>query len=117
MSDPNSKEYYFKEGCYIEEWLNSTDEQAMSIARVRVAPNAQTRLHSLRATTERYAILSGQAIVTVAGKSWSVSVGDIVTIEPEQPQKISNQLNQDLLFLAICTPRFQEPNYRDLESD
>lgn len=107
-------EYYFKEGCYIEEWLNTPDSEAMSIARVRVEPNTETKLHVLLATTERYVILNGIGLVTVEEKSWKVTAGDIVEIKPEQAQKIRNEQTEDLIFLAICTPRFLEKNYREL---
>lgn len=110
-------EYYFKEGCYIEEWLNTPEHEALSVARVRVEAHNQTRLHSLSNITERYVILSGQALVTVADKSWSVSEGDVVIIEPGQAQKINNKTSSNLIFLAICSPRFQTDCYQDLETD
>lgn len=110
-------EYYFKEGCYIHEWLNSPEDPDMSIARVRVEPNTQTRLHALAATTERYTILSGQGLVTVGDQTWIVKEGEVVTITPSQPQKIGNEQDQDLIFLAICTPRFEEKNYQDLQDN
>ena len=110
-------EYYFKEGCYIEEWLNTPDHSDMSIARVRVEPNTQTKLHALAATTERYAILSGEGIVTIADKSWLVTEGDVVVIKPDQAQKIRNDKDEDLVFLAICVPRFEEQNYQQLQED
>ena len=111
-----SKEYYFKEGCYIEEWQNSSDDESMSIAKVRVLANTTTKNHALKNTTERYVILSGEGVVTVADESWSIQQGDVVTIHAEQPQSIHNTQNQDLIFLAICTPRFIEDNYYELES-
>ena len=110
-----SKEYYFKEGCFIEEWHNSPEHEDMSIARVRVEGNTETRLHALTGTTERYVILSGQGMVTVGEKSWLVTVGDVVVIPAEQAQKILNQEDQDLIFFAICTPRFKEENYIEVD--
>ena len=111
-----SKEYFFKEGCYIEEWQNSADDPSMSIARVRVLAKTQTKNHALSNTTERYVILSGHGHVTVGEKSWSVKKGDVVTIQPDEAQRIHNSGNEDLVFLAICTPRFVEQNYYELES-
>jgi len=108
-------EYYFKEGCFIEEWHNSSDYEDMSIARVRVEAKTETRLHVLDETTERYVILTGQGLVTVDNKSWVVKEGDVVVIESGQSQKIKNEQESDLIFLAICVPRFQEKNYRDIE--
>jgi mannose-6-phosphate isomerase-like protein (cupin superfamily) len=53
----------------------------------------------------------------VAGQP-AVRVGplDIVTIAPGAPQRITNSGAQDLVFLCICTPRFELRNYLDLES-
>ena len=94
--------------------MNTQDHDDMSIARARVEVGTETKVHALKNTFERYAILNGTGTVTVAEKSWQVSVGDIVNIEPEQAQKISNTGAEDLIFLAICTPRFQPSNYVDL---
>ncbi|MBX2849741.1 MAG: cupin domain-containing protein [Acidiferrobacterales bacterium] len=110
------KEYYFKEGCYIEEWLNSPDDETMSIAKVRVLANTQTKNHALKNTTERYVILSGQGNVSVGDKQWPVKQGDVVTIKPDQTQSIINTGSEDLVFVAICTPRFVEHNYYQLAS-
>ncbi len=107
-------EFYFKEGCFIEEMLNNSDQPQMSIARVRVLVNTTTRLHSLRATTERYVILVGEGVVTIADKSWPVVARDVVTIEAGQGQKIKNTGSEDLVFLAICTPRFLQENYCEI---
>jgi mannose-6-phosphate isomerase-like protein (cupin superfamily) len=109
------KEYYFKEGCFIEEWLNSPDYPDMSVARVRVEPGVTTRLHKLANTAERYLIISGQGQVTVGDQSWSVTEKDIVSIGQDIPQKIANTGTDNLVFIAICTPRFSEENYQDLE--
>ncbi len=112
MSRPD--EYYFKEGCFIEEWHNSVHDEPLSVARVRVQKSETTKLHALKSTTERYVILEGTAIVTVAEKSWPINEGDVVTILPDQPQKIQNTGESDLVFLAICTPRFDVQNYQEL---
>ena len=110
-----AKEFYFKEGCYIQEWHNSAQDPDMSIARVRVEPNAETRLHALTNTSERYIILSGEAETSVNHQSREVKQGDVVVIPAGAPQKIRNRLDTDLVFLAVCQPRFQEHNYQDLE--
>lgn len=85
----------------------------MSIARVRVEAGQTTKPHFLENTMERYVILSGDARVTVDGSDWTVNEGDVVVIEPGFNQKIENLTAQDLVFLAICTPRFEEKNYRE----
>ncbi|MDT8311538.1 MAG: cupin domain-containing protein [Methylophaga sp.] len=107
-----SKEYFFVEGCYINELANSSQDPAVSIARARVARNVITHWHQLSATTERYVILEGQGDVEVGDlPPQTVSPGDVVIIPPDTPQRITNTGVGDLIFLAICTPRFEIENY------
>jgi len=104
-------EYLTAERCYISEWLNQEDDEAVSVARVRVAPGVQTALHRLRGTTERYLILSGRGRVEVDGYERDVGPGDVVHIKAGAPQRITNTGEHKLTFLAVCTPRFQPSCY------
>jgi mannose-6-phosphate isomerase-like protein (cupin superfamily) len=110
------KEYYFDEGCYILESLNLPDDPAASIARARVPSGVTTKLHRLRGVVERYFILEGTGVVEVGdlGKQ-QVRSGDVVFIPPLCTQRITNTCPGDLIFLAICTPRFTRESYEDLE--
>lgn len=110
------EEYFFKEGCFIEEWLNSENDAELSVAQVRVEPGVTTHLHSLTETVERYVILHGSARVMVGEEQWHVTAKDVVTIPAGTPQRIQNLEQTDLVFLAICTPRFQPENYHDLSN-
>lgn len=111
-----SDEYFFKEGCYILELLNSPDDPEVSIARARVAPGEMTRRHCLEGITERYVILEGEGIVEIANLApHVVKPGDVVLIPPGHSQRITNSAVKDLVFLAICTPRFTSERYSDLE--
>ena len=105
-------EYYFEEGCYIDEWSNTPADPACSIARVRLPGKGQTRWHKIAHTMERYVILQGEGVVEIGAEPpRHVIVGDVVLIAPSQMQRIFNPSNEDLLFLAICTPRFEVANY------
>ncbi|MBT8115123.1 MAG: cupin domain-containing protein [Arenicella sp.] len=110
-----STEYFFREGCFIEEWHNSARDEDLSIARVRVEPGVSTKLHSLTDTTERYAIISGYAQAEIAGEAKKLGPADVIVIAPGQAQRITNTTSEDLVFLAVCTPRFRLENYRQLE--
>ncbi len=116
-----SQEYYFKEGCYILELSNSNTDPQLSIARVRVLPNTQTKLHQLSQTIERYVILEGQGEVilgsSITGQHMQcVKPNDVVIIPENCPQAIKNNSDSDLIFLAICTPRFEPINYSETSS-
>jgi mannose-6-phosphate isomerase-like protein (cupin superfamily) len=110
------REYYFVEGCFITELSNSADDPDVSIARARLAPGQATRWHYLRATGERYAVLEGEGLVEVGDlPPQPVSAGDVVVIPPEARQRIANTGEVDLVFLAICTPRFTPTVYVDID--
>ena len=117
ISNKNVEEYYFdSEGCYITELLNSSIDSDVSIARARVKPGVSTAWHKLTNTTERYCILSGSGVVEVGDlPPAQVTVDDVVIIAPGQRQKITNTGKEDLLFLAICSPRFETKNYQSAE--
>jgi len=112
----SAKEYFFREGCWITELWNTARDGKVSVARARVEPGTTTRWHRLRRTTERYLILAGQGRVEVGKLApRPVGAGDVVLIPPGVRQRIANTGQGDLVFLAICTPRFQGSAYEDLD--
>ena len=116
LHHPTATEYFFAEGCFITEWWNSTADTELSVARVRVEPGATTRWHRLRNITERYLILEGQGRVEVGElPAEDVGPGAVVLIPPGVRQRITNTGEADLLFLAVCTPRFTLAGYEDVE--
>lgn len=116
IHNASTPEYYLEEHCHITEWWNSAEDAAASIARARVEPGITTRLHRLRGVTERYVMLEGTGRVTVGDRApETVGPGDVVVIPPDAGQRITNTGATDLVFLAICTPRFRPEIYEDLE--
>lgn len=110
------REFHTSEDCYIIEMLNTPDDPDASIARARVAPGVTTRWHRLAGTVERYVILEGRGVVSVGDlPETEVGPGDVVLIPPMCRQRIRNTGPEDLVFLAICTPRFTADVYEDME--
>jgi mannose-6-phosphate isomerase-like protein (cupin superfamily) len=106
---------FFSEQCYINELSNSADDPTVSIARARVEPVVTTRWHRLRETTERYVIISGKGVVEVGElPPQEVGHGDVVLIPPMCRQRITNSGEEDLIFPAVCSPRFEQANYEEL---
>ncbi len=104
------------ERCAINELLNYIDESHCSIARASVAPGVCTQLHKVNNTVERYIILEGQGRVFINNAlPEDVTYLDIVTIPAGVPQKIENHGDTELVFLCLCTPRFEQKNYYSLE--
>lgn len=113
-----STEYYMDERCYIVEVLNDAADPALSIARARVLPGVTTRWHCVHGTVERYVIQSGHGSMEVGDlPPQDVAPGDVVLIPPGVRQRISNTGSEDLIFLAICTPRFSFDAYEDIDPE
>ena len=111
-----STEFYTQEKCFITELSNSSDDPDLSIARARVASGITTRWHRLHGTGERYFILQGSGRVEIGDlPPKDVTVGDIVIIPPLSRQRITNTGSSDLIFLALCTPRYQVDAYEDVD--
>jgi mannose-6-phosphate isomerase-like protein (cupin superfamily) len=109
-------EFYTSELCYINELSNHSDDPEVSIAQARVQAGVTTRWHQLHGITERYVILEGEGLLEVGSlKPKIVSKGDVVVIPAQCRQRISNMGVNDLVFLAICTPRFRQDAYEDIE--
>ncbi|WP_348672462.1 cupin domain-containing protein [uncultured Abyssibacter sp.] len=112
-----AEEYWFREGCHILEWLNSADDPAVSVARARVPAGSVTRWHRLQGITERYLILSGHGEADIGdGAPQPVGVGSVVHIPSGERQRIRNTGSDELVFLAVCTPRFTPERYEDCDN-
>ncbi len=112
----SSLEFYTAEKCYITELSNTLEDPDLSIARARVAPGITTSWHRLRDTIERYVILEGSGLMEVGSlAAQQLKPGDVVLIPAMCRQRIANNGNQDLIFLAICTPRFAPEVYENIE--
>lgn len=112
----SSAEYFFAEGCFINELCNSPEDEQVSIAQARLEPGKTTRWHYLQGTTERYVVICGRGRVEVGDlPPQDVGAGDVVLIPPQQRQRIANVGEGDLVFLAVCSPRFLPEVYVDCE--
>jgi mannose-6-phosphate isomerase-like protein (cupin superfamily) len=105
----SAQEFYTAERCHILELSNSADDEALSIARARVEPGVTTAFHKVIDTAERYVILAGAGLE--GQEPEKVGIGDVVLIPPGARQRITNTGDDDLIFLALCTPRFRQERY------
>jgi len=106
-------EFYTDEKCFISEVLNREDYAPISVAKARVAPGVTTITHRLKGTDEMYYILSGTGEVEIDGKQvGTVKELDLVFIPAGKDQRITNTSDKYLVFLCICSPRFEVKNYQ-----
>ena len=109
-------EFYTAEGCFINELSNIDADPEASIARVRVPPRVVTKWHRVVGIAERYVILSGVGKVEVGNlPPQIVAASNVVLIPPGCRQRIANLGEEDLIFLAVCTPRFRPESYEDID--
>lgn len=105
-ADP-SREFLTPENCFILELANDAGDPDLSIARARVPPGVITEWHRVTGIDERYVILRGEGKVEVGDLPPAlVCEGDVVRIPANTPQRITNVGDADLVFLAVCSPRF-----------
>ncbi len=113
----NLKEFYTEERCHISELLNDATNPLLSMARCRVERGITTQLHALDKPEETYFIEQGCGIMDDGrGNLIEVVTGDSVKIPENLPQRIRNTGESDLIFMAICSPRFQPDCYLNLEA-
>ena len=109
-------EYLTDEGCWILELSNDADDPDVSIARARVSPGQTTKWHKVIGIEERYIMLQGNGRVEVGDRSpIAVGPGEVVSISAGERQRITNTGTDELIFLCICTPRFEQRYYQSLE--
>jgi mannose-6-phosphate isomerase-like protein (cupin superfamily) len=100
-------EFETNERCHITEIANDPGDEFVSIARARV---------ELDRISERYIIVSGQGLVEVDDlEPIDVLPGDVVRIPADIAQRITNTGKGDLIFYAVCAPRFRQDSYISLE--
>jgi len=111
-----AREYPTPERCHITEIANDDSDERVSIARARVEPGVTTAWHRLDGIDERYLVVSGNGRVQLgASDPLDVEPGDVVRIPAGEPQRIANTGDDDLVFFAICSPRFRPDCYIGLE--
>lgn len=101
------------EGVRILESWNLPDDPAVSVARARLLPGEATEWHHLAGTVERYLVVSGSGSVELGEDApRAVHPGDVVFIPAGVAQRARCEGAEPFVFYCICTPRFEERNYR-----
>ena len=111
------REFDTAERCFISEVANDAGDEQVSISRARVVPGGTTEWHFLIDTNERFIIVQGTGLMEMRGTEPAVvSVGDVVRIPANVPQRITNTGDADLIFYCVCSPPFRSEAYRSGES-
>lgn len=117
VRNADTAECYLSERCHVVEHWNRDEDAQCSVARIRVEPGITTQWHRLRGVGERYLIVQGRGRMYAGDLAPAeVGPGDAVFIPADVPQRIANLGDDELIFLAVCTPRFAPECYENLET-
>jgi mannose-6-phosphate isomerase-like protein (cupin superfamily) len=109
-------EVFTEERCFVLEHWNDNADAGVSIARARIQPGVTTALHSL-SVDERYLVASEEVRMDAEGLAPTpFESGDVVLVPAGRRQRITNTGKEYLVFLCICTPRFEPRHYRNEEA-
>lgn len=115
-SGDDRQEYETHERCHILEVANDAGDEQVSISRARVEAGVTTAWHRLEGIDERYLVVTGQGRVELGNlEATDVGPGDVVRIPAGCRQRIRTTGHEDLVFYAICSPRFRSEVYIGLE--
>jgi len=109
--------YESSERCHVVELLNDATNPQVSLARIEVAPDTTTQLHSLN-VDEWYVIEKGRGDMKIDDQPLTpLKAGDWVAISKGGAQQITNTGSGNLVFLCVCLPRYADAGYENLESE
>ncbi len=75
-----------------------------SLAIITIPPGKSSALHYHNTAEETYYILRGSARLVVDGQAYRLSPGQACLIQPPEQHQIFNSGDDDLEFIAVCTP-------------
>ena len=110
-------EIFGHEGSKIKNYFdpdNTDNKIHFSIAHFMIQKGKRTLLHRMR-SSEVYYILEGIGILKIDGKSFTVKKDDSVFVPPASEQSIENIGDEDLRFLCIVDPSWNQENEIVLE--
>ncbi len=87
---------------------NDNIQQCFSLAYAIVKPKEKTLPHKLKASVEVYFILKGKGIMHINDESKEVSENDAVYIPPGSVQWIENTSDENLEFICVVSPPWNE---------
>ena len=99
-----------KDGSTIREIMayRNSDCEQVSLAEATVHPGQETIPHHHGQSEEIYYFLSGSGRMALAGERETVEPGDAVYIPPETEHFVVNTGREDLVFLCICCPPYED---------
>jgi mannose-6-phosphate isomerase-like protein (cupin superfamily) len=80
------------------------DRPDLSVLQERMPPGAAEVKHLHRRARQLFYVVEGQVQIEVAGQVLTLGAGDAVEIAPEQPHKVQNVSDRDVVLLVVSAP-------------
>lgn len=93
---------------------NTADRIRFSLAHFTLKANRRSALHRLR-SAEVYYILEGKGKIHLEEEEYNVKKDDAVFVKPNTAQFIENVGVQDLIFLCVVDPAWQQEDEQIIE--
>ncbi|MBK8117237.1 MAG: cupin domain-containing protein [Candidatus Accumulibacter sp.] len=101
--------YTTRDGSAIRELMHPArhGNERQSLAEAVIRPGEQTRLHRHQCSEELYHVTRGTGIMTLAGETLCIGVGDTILIPPQTPHCVAATGNEPLHILCCCSPPYR----------
>ncbi|MBL8367494.1 MAG: cupin domain-containing protein [Candidatus Accumulibacter sp.] len=101
--------YVTRDGSEIRELMHPDvhGNRQQSLAEAIIQPGQQTRLHRHRLSEELYHVTHGTGIMTLAGETLAIGVGDTVLIRPGTAHSVTASGGEALHLLCCCSPPYR----------
>jgi mannose-6-phosphate isomerase-like protein (cupin superfamily) len=86
-----------------------------SLAKIIIPPGKSSSTHYHKQTDETYYVLKGTGSMTVNGNEFSITAGQACHLTPGDNHSIENRGENDLEFLAVCTPAWVPTDSYEVE--
>ncbi|HRD92315.1 MAG TPA: cupin domain-containing protein [Accumulibacter sp.] len=100
--------YATRDGSEIRELMHPGvhGNRQQSLAEAIIQPGQQTRLHRHRISEELYHVTRGTGLMTLAGETLDIAVGDTVLIPPGTAHGVTATGSEALHLLCCCSPAY-----------
>ena len=107
------------DGEKIQEILGIAAENATShsLAKIRIPTGNASSKHFHKISEESYLILSGEATININNQVFTLKQNEAILIEPLEIHQISNQANEELVFIAVCVPAWSPEDSFDVPGE
>lgn len=112
ISRASAEHYTWGQNCH--GW-HLVKETALSVIEEVMPAHTAEQLHRHHVAQQFFYILSGEAVMEIAGKSIALPAGEGFSVAPGQAHRIRNSSSREVRFLVISQPSTKYGDRENLE--